>query len=353
MRIHVLGFPADVGGASTELWHTLLMWRAAGADVTLTPTWSATSWTQRVEAIGCRVVEASVKTFSPDPGVPVVSMCNGQFWPVLKRLTQSRRNPTVWVPCMNWLSDKEQRRYRQGFWPDAIICQSQYQRSVLEPELAKYGIADRVAQIRGAFDAGQIAHRENTPRADADEFVVGRISRAAIEKFTPDLWRVLEAVRLRIAPRRLRAKILGWRSLLAAKLGTPPPWVETYPPGSIDAAQFLASLDCLYQSGKAAENWPRVGLEAMAAGVPIVADDRGGWREMLAGGLGHLVPTPDAAIDVICRLAAEPAAEMTAAARRAVQTRLGNQGLWDQWQLVFERITDEWTRRTKAAVSVA
>jgi glycosyltransferase involved in cell wall biosynthesis len=34
-------------------------------------------------------------------------------------------------------------------------------------------------------------------------------------------------------------------------------------------------------NGGAAENWPRVGLEAMAAGVPIVAQNAWGWQEML------------------------------------------------------------------------
>jgi glycosyltransferase involved in cell wall biosynthesis len=296
-------------------------------------------------------VTASATSFRPEPGVPVVSMCNGEFWIVLKRLRRTKSNPTIWVPCMNWLSPKELRRYKQGFLPDAIVCQSEYQRSVLEPELAQYGLTDRVARIRGAFDASQVTFRG--PRPSAGEFVIGRISRAAIEKFTPDVWRVLEAVRERIAPRRLRARVLGWRPLLAPKIGSPPDWVELYPPGSIDAAEFMQSLDVLYQSGRATENWPRVGLEAMAAGVPIVADDRGGWSEMLAGGLGHLVSSPEAAIETISRLAEDPPVTTTNAARRAVEGPLGNEGLWQQWQSIFERATHEWARRTETQVPVA
>jgi len=333
-RIHLLGFPGDVGGASTECWHTLKLWRAHGADVTLTPTWSASpEWIAKVEGIGCKVATATVKTFSPGPGVPVVSMCNSQFWPVLKRLARQGKNPTVWVPCMNWLAEKEKRRYAQGFLPSAIVCQSGYQRGQLARDLGRFGLLDRVVRIRGPFDASEIPFR---PKARGEEFVVGRISRAAHEKFRPDIWRVLGEARERLGG-QLRARVLGWRPLLAARIGSPPPWVEVLEPGAVDVREFLGSLDCLYQSGTTDENWPRVGLEAMAAGVPIVADDRGGWREMAAG-LAHLVGDTEASVDAICRVATESQAGLIAAARHAVETRLGNDGLWSQWEALFQRI---------------
>ena len=37
-------------------------------------------------------------------------------------------------------------------------------------------------------------------------------------------------------------------------------------------------------NGGARENWPRIGLEAMAAGVPIVAQNQWGWKEMIVHG---------------------------------------------------------------------
>jgi len=188
-------------------------------------------------------------------------------------------------------------------------------------------------RIRGPFDASEIPFR---PKARGEEFVVGRISRAAHEKFRPDIWRVLGEARERLGG-QLRARVLGWRPLLAARIGSPPPWVEVLEPGAVDVREFLGSLDCLYQSGTTDENWPRVGLEAMAAGVPIVADDRGGWREMAAG-LAHLVGDTEASVDAICRVATESQAGLIAAARHAVETRLGNDGLWSQWEALFQRI---------------
>ncbi len=34
-------------------------------------------------------------------------------------------------------------------------------------------------------------------------------------------------------------------------------------------------------NGSARENWPRIGLEAMAAGVPLVCQNAWGWKEMI------------------------------------------------------------------------
>ena len=37
-------------------------------------------------------------------------------------------------------------------------------------------------------------------------------------------------------------------------------------------------------NGGARENWPRIGLEAMAAGVPLVCQNQWGWKEMIEDG---------------------------------------------------------------------
>lgn len=37
-------------------------------------------------------------------------------------------------------------------------------------------------------------------------------------------------------------------------------------------------------NGGAQENWPRIGLEAMSTGVPVIAENQWGWREMIVHG---------------------------------------------------------------------
>ena len=70
-----------------------------------------------------------------------------------------------------------------------------------------------------------------------------------------------------------------------AKLG-PPPWASILRPMAIPTPQFFATLHCLLPvNGGARENWPRAGLEAFAAGVPVVAQNDWGWKEMIEHGV--------------------------------------------------------------------
>lgn len=34
MRVFVMGYPGELGGACTELWHTIKLWRQFGVEVT-------------------------------------------------------------------------------------------------------------------------------------------------------------------------------------------------------------------------------------------------------------------------------------------------------------------------------
>ncbi len=83
MHLFVCGYPSDVGGANTELWHTVKLWRRFGADVTLIPTWKADpAWRRRLDAIGCRTCESNPDDLQNVRGLAgslVVSMCNTRF----------------------------------------------------------------------------------------------------------------------------------------------------------------------------------------------------------------------------------------------------------------------------------
>jgi glycosyltransferase involved in cell wall biosynthesis len=75
---------------------------------------------------------------------------------------------------------------------------------------------------------------------------------------------------------------MGWSAEIEAHCGPPPEWAECLKQGAETSQEFLSKIHCLVQGvGCCAENWPRIGLEAMAAGVPVVAERKGGWNEML------------------------------------------------------------------------
>ncbi len=57
MSLFVVGYPSYVGGADTELWHTIKLWRRRGIGVNLIPTWhTPQDWRGRLEAIGANTI---------------------------------------------------------------------------------------------------------------------------------------------------------------------------------------------------------------------------------------------------------------------------------------------------------
>ena len=334
-HIHVIGYPSELGGANTELWHTVKLWRKFGVDVTLIPTWKADpKWQRRLEGIGCRTVHSDPDNLHRVPGLAgsfVVSLCNTKFLAVAERFQQLDCR-IVWLGCMNWLFPEERLHYRRFGTFDRHVFQSCYQRDRLVPQLVKFGFERANGRlIRGAFDVGEFPFRP-LRRRPGEIFAIGRISRPAADKFSSRTWKIYGRV-----PHPLRARVLGWEAEVRARLGPPPTWAECLPAGSRTPQEFLATLAAMvHASGSAVENWPRVGLEAMAAGVPIVTENRGGWAEMIRHGrTGYLCGGEDQLAYYTARLAYDEDHRQAIArqARRAVEEELADpQTIWEGWQ---------------------
>ncbi len=344
MRVFVCGYPGDVGGANTELWHTVKLWRRFGVDVTLIPTWKADpDWRGRLEAIGCRTCESNPDDLQNVAGLAggvVVSMCNTRLLATAERFRELGCK-IVWAGCMNWLFPDERCHYRRCGPFDRYVFQSRYQHEQLRDQLARYGYRDSQGRIiRGAFDVDEFPFRP-LAHAPGQTFMMGRLSRPAAEKFSPRMWEIFGR-----APRPFAARVMGWNVSIEARVGRPPSWAECLPAGAETASAFLARLHCLVQAnGGAIENWPRVGLEAMAAGVPLVVDNRGGWPEMIRHGqTGFLCDSEEEMSSHIERLAREPALRRSIVeqARHAVETELADpETVWRQWQSLLEDVWNE------------
>jgi hypothetical protein len=302
-HLFVVGFPGEVGGANTECWHTVRLWRQFGIGVTLIPTWEPTdAWQAKLEGIGCRTVRTTPHGLRNVPGLAgsvIVSFCNSQFLRHAERFRELGCR-IVWVGCMTWLFSDERRHYRRHGPFDRYVFQSAYQQSELQPQLAKFGVRpEQCHRIRGAFfgDEFPFQPRPHEPKAP---FVIGRLSRAAADKYSATTWSVYRRI-----PHAIRARVMAWSRQVERKLGQPPEWAECLPVRSETPQQFLRKLHCLLQvNGGAAENWPRSGLEAMASGVPIVAQNRWGWKEMIRHGrTGYLADSDDELAFYAARLA--------------------------------------------------
>lgn len=133
-------------------------------------------------------------------------------------------------------------------------------------------------------------------------FTVGRVSRDAPDKHHPEdpaLYRML-------ASRGLRVRIMGGTCLAAALQGVD--GVELLPAGAESTPDFYRSLDAFfYRTGASTEAYGRVVVEAMAAGLPVVAHVRGGYAEVMESGVtGLLIQSQEEAYDAVMRLAADP-----------------------------------------------
>ncbi len=83
MRVFLIGYPGEMGGANTEAWHTVKLWRRMGLEVHLIPTWGHDpKWKARLDALGCTTHFTSPEDLERVPGLagsPVVGLCNSQF----------------------------------------------------------------------------------------------------------------------------------------------------------------------------------------------------------------------------------------------------------------------------------
>ncbi|MGQ9576492.1 MAG: glycosyltransferase [Thermoguttaceae bacterium] len=341
--VFVVGYPGDIGGANTECWHTVKLWRRFGLEVRLIPTGQpSAAWRARLDRIGCQTVCAAMEELKGVPGLPggiVVSFCNAGF---LKHADRFRELGCrlVWVNCMTWLFAEERRHYQRLGPFDRYVFQSRHQESALGPQLAKFGV--RPAQcflIRGAFSLEEFPFRP-LGHAPGTPLVIGRISRAAADKYSASTWAIYRRI-----PHPIRARLMGWSQDVQRKLGQAPPWAECLPAGAETPQEFFSKLHCMVQvNGGAEENWPRSGLEAMASGVAIVAQNHWGWREMVRHGqTGLLADGEDQLAYYAARLAYdEPLRmEMVRRARAVLEQELANpKVIWAGWRELFASLAD-------------
>jgi len=342
-NIFVCGYPGDIGGANTELWHTVKLWRRFGLEVTLIPTWKADRrWQGRLRQIGCRTIESDPRDLQNVPGLAgsvVVSMCNTKFLSVAEQFRRLRCK-IVWLGCMNWLFPEERMHYRKCGPFDRHVFQSRHQHDQLVPQLRRFGYEDaRGRIIRGAFDAAEFPFRP-LRHGPGEIFAIGRLSRPAAEKFSRRTWEIYGRV-----PHPIVARVLGWAEEVRRRLGPPPRWAECLAAGEQTPQEFLASLHAMvHTGGRAIENWPRVALEAMAAGVPIVAENRGGWREMIRHGrTGFLCDSDDQFAYYTARLAYDEAYRMRVVrdARTVLETELAHpEDVWGGWNRLIEGVRE-------------
>lgn len=265
----------------------------------------------------------------------VMNFCGKEFLEDLPLINKHTKK-TAFINCMTFLFDNEKKMHRDG-----LIKYSLYQRQgVLEPHKAILR-NDFNSQAEFILFNPYFYHKESPNenlRVD-DRFTIGRISRQDTDKFAKNTFHIWEYA---VAPVLKRGLVLGYDGRSEKKTGKPPGWVQTFrDQNALSVSDFYASCDVIVQSTDTTENLPRIGFEAMHAGIPLVVDNRGGWKHMIEHEVtGFRCNTPQEFIYWTSRLAFEPElrSEIADAAKQWAIMASGVSVAKKSWSKFFNKV---------------
>ena len=193
--------------------------------------------------------------------------------------------------------------------------------------------------------AAEVAERRAEVGAGPDDVVVGLVGRLVVEKGYREVFAAAAALRERAPTARL--VVIGPSDPDKADALTDAEVAEarragvTFLGSRRDVVAWYAAFD-VFLLASWREGFPRAAMEAAAMGLPIVATDIRGCRQVVDHGrTGLLVPPrdPDAIEDAVARLVADPSARarMGDAARAKATAEFDQQAQIDLTLAVYAR----------------
>lgn len=333
-QINIFGIVHQQGGCGTEALGAIELLRAQGVGVRcIVP--PNDEIVKGPAADYLRSLGVSVSNYKPGMFKQcdvLVSFAEGQkLFPLIKE-HKDRPRYVIYSDCMHYASDDEAGWHAENLI-DAFFFQTRPLADRLGPEIARR--AKKALNVRHGYKAFINPRSDYFPirfnlERPAETFTAIKVCRDDPEKWHPETWRMFCGVSSP-ATRKVNIEIVGWGEEAKAKVGD---LKESHWDGKINASvhthiddpKAIADLYhrahvlvhvCDYEWEEALG---RVILEATVAGVVVIADDRGGPKELIRHGeTGFLVNSPDEAAFYASKLAFDDSLRKSIAAQAYVE----------------------------------
>ena len=338
MKLHILGFPGEYGGAGTELRHQIHLWVKAFPEIKINiiPTQQGFKneplYNEMIN-LGVSIHEKPLDFSIIKKDDALISFCSNDFLQNLEKI-HSFTKKTIWVNCMTWLFKLEKLKAHKD-----LVSFYLYQR----PEVRD----DHESQLKKRGSTAEFIHFKPYFSQDGWEFScidqskvnIGRISRQDADKFAANTLHIYEYI---TSPKWKQGHFLGFDQRSKEKIGNPFPWIKTYSDQrSLPVKDFYSIVDFIVQPTDTMENLPRIGFEAMFTGTPLVVDNRGGWKYMINHGVdGFLCNTQQDFIYWGTRLAFEFDLRKKIADNALIKARALSsfEVSKESWRKIFEKV---------------
>lgn len=283
-RICAIGWPSRLGGADTELYQQMFLWRKLGVEVhIIRPVMGKDAIAKKLadELIKDGFILHEDMNWSKIDGMPVISYCSGD---ALKHIEEIRKHTKtfIFVNCMTWLFPKEIECVQNGF-----ITHELYQREeVMNKQMLKLKAVNPNIigdVVKPYFRDIEFPYIDRDTEYSKSSMKFGRLSRNDPSKFHKHTVQVYEAM---VAPKTKEGIMLGVNKDVLKKIGLVPDWIKHYPAGHISQQDFYRFCSFLIQPCDVnhMENLPRISFEAMSSGTLLIVDNKGGFKDQVIHG---------------------------------------------------------------------